>query len=147
LTVYGFPVGGRVDPAVAFARHEGSPVVHNDPAEIQKTIAFDRAVAAGQSTSIDISVRDFSIVSSIDLNSVIYSDGSHWHPANINTVKQSVYQPVRYQSTVRRYTADIGIGGAKEPDSLKVCNAMTGRPFLAVTDDSRQSYLRTVLEG
>src|ERR1700733_3516947 len=82
LTVYGFPVGGRVDSAVAFARHEGSPVVHNDPAEIQKTIAFDRAVSAGQSTSIDISVRDFSIVSSIDLNSVIYSGGSHWHPAN-----------------------------------------------------------------
>jgi negative regulator of sigma E activity len=82
LTVYGFPVGVRVDPAVAYASHEGSPVVHNNPAEIQKTIVFDRAVAAGQSTSIDISVRDFSIVSSIDLNSVTYSDGSSWHPAN-----------------------------------------------------------------
>ena len=82
LTVYGFPVGVRVDPAVAYPSREGSPVVHNNPAEIQKTIAFDRAVGAGQSTSIDISVRDFSIVSSIDLNSVTYSDGSSWHPAN-----------------------------------------------------------------
>jgi hypothetical protein len=82
LTVYGFPVGSRVDPAVAYASHQGSPVVHNHPAEIQKMIAFDRAVAAGQSTSIDIPVRDFSIVSSIDLNSVTYSDGSSWHPAN-----------------------------------------------------------------
>ena len=82
LTVYGFPVGVRIDPAVAYPRPQGSPVVHNNPAEIQKTIAFDRAVAAGQSTSIDFSVRDFSIVSSIDLNSVTYSDGSSWHPVN-----------------------------------------------------------------
>jgi hypothetical protein len=81
LTVYGFPVGGRVDPAVAYASRDGS-VVHNNPAEIQKTIAFDRAVGAGRSTSIDVSAQDFRIVSSIDLNSITYSDGSSWHPAN-----------------------------------------------------------------
>jgi hypothetical protein len=80
LTVYGFPVGVRVhvDPAVAYASHDGSVVVHKNSAEIQKTIAFDRAVGAGQSASIDVSVQNFSIVSSIDLNSVTYSDGSSW---------------------------------------------------------------------
>jgi hypothetical protein len=81
LTVYGFPVGDRVDPAVAYRSREGA-VGHNNPAEIHKTIAFDRAVGAGQSASIDVSVQDFSIVSSIDLNSITYSDGSSWHPAN-----------------------------------------------------------------
>jgi len=82
LTIYGLPVGGRIDPAVAYLNRDGSVIVHNNPAEIHKTIAFDRAVGARQSTSIDVSARDFSIVSSIDLNSVTYSDGSSWHPAN-----------------------------------------------------------------
>jgi hypothetical protein len=81
LTVHGFPVGGRVDPAVAYASRYGSSV-DNNPAEIQKTIAFDRAVGTGQSNSIDVSVQEFSIVSSIDLRSVTYSDGSSWHPAD-----------------------------------------------------------------
>jgi hypothetical protein len=81
LTVYGFPVGDRVDPAVSYLSREGADV-HNNPAAIHKTIAFDRAVGARQSASIDVSVQDFSIVSSIDLNSVAYSDGSSWHPAN-----------------------------------------------------------------
>ncbi len=82
LTVYGFPVGGRIDPAVAYAIHDGSAAAHNNPAEIHKTIAFNRAVEAGRSASIDVSVQDFSIESSIDLNSATYSDGSSWHPAN-----------------------------------------------------------------
>jgi hypothetical protein len=82
LTLYGFPVGARVDPAVAYLSRDGSAVIHNNPAEIQKTIAFDRAVGAGRSTSIDLSVQDFSIVSSIDLNFVTYSDGSSWHWEN-----------------------------------------------------------------
>jgi hypothetical protein len=84
LTVHGFPVGVRVgvDPAVAHPGHEGSPVAHNNPAEIQKTIFFDRALRAGQSASMDVPVHDFTTVSSIDLNSVTYSDGSSWHSAN-----------------------------------------------------------------
>jgi hypothetical protein len=84
LTVHGLPVGLRagVDPAVAHPVREGSPVVHNNPAEIQQTISFDRALGAGQSASMDVSVQDFSSVSSIDLNSVTYSDGSSWHAAN-----------------------------------------------------------------
>jgi hypothetical protein len=73
ITVYGYPVGGRVAPAVLYFPH--------DPAEITKTIAFDRAVGARQAAAIDISVRDFSTVTSIDLNAMTYSDGSTWRPA------------------------------------------------------------------
>lgn len=74
ITVYGYAVGGRVAPAVLYSPH--------NPAEISKTIAFDRAVGAGQNTAIDLSVRDFSTVTSIDLNALTYSDGSTWRPAN-----------------------------------------------------------------
>ena len=83
LKVYGLPVGAPVgaDPAVAHPVREGSPVVHNNPAEIQQTISFD-ALGAGQSASMDVSVQDFSSVSSIDLNFVRYSDGSSWRAAN-----------------------------------------------------------------
>ena len=84
LTVHGFPVGVRagIDPAVAYRGHEGTAVVHDNPAEIQQTISFDRALGARESASMDVPVQDFSVVSSIDLNSVTYSDGSGWHPAN-----------------------------------------------------------------
>ena len=74
ITVHGFPVGGRVAPAVLY-----SP---NDPAEITKTIAFDQRVARGQNASIDVAVPNFSTVTSISLDSLTYSDGSAWHPAN-----------------------------------------------------------------
>jgi hypothetical protein len=73
IRVYGYPVGGRVAPAVLYFPH--------DPAEITKTIAFDRAVGARHAATIDISVRDFSTVNSIDLNAMTYSDGSIWRPA------------------------------------------------------------------
>ena len=74
ITVQGFPIGGRVAPAVLY-----SP---KDPAEITKTIAFDQTVAAGQNASIDVPVPNFSTVTSIELDSVTYSDGSGWHPEN-----------------------------------------------------------------
>ncbi len=79
ITVHGFPVGVRLDPAVAY--------FPSDSAEIRKTIVFDHAVAAGQKVSFDVSVHDFSTVSSIDLDSVTYSDGSRWHPANRKSCK------------------------------------------------------------
>jgi hypothetical protein len=82
LKVHGLPVGVRVDPGVAYRSGDGSAVFHNNPAEIQQTISFDRALGAGQSVSMDVSVQDFSSVSSIDLKFVRYSDGSAWHPAN-----------------------------------------------------------------
>jgi hypothetical protein len=72
ITVYGFPVGGRVDPAVLYFPH--------NPAEITKTIAFDQTVAVGQAAKLDVAVPNFSTVTSIDLNSVTYSDGSSWRP-------------------------------------------------------------------
>jgi hypothetical protein len=74
ITVHGFPVGGRVDPAVLY--------LTKNPAEITKTIAFDQIVAAGQNTSFGVAVPNFSAVTSIDLDSVTYSDGSGWHPEN-----------------------------------------------------------------
>jgi hypothetical protein len=82
LKVHGLPVGVRLDPAVAYRSGDGSAVLHNNPAEIQQTISFDRVLGAGQSASIDVSVQDFSSVSSIDLKFVRYSDGSSWHLAN-----------------------------------------------------------------
>ena len=82
LKVHGLPVGFRLDPAVAHPVREGSAVLHNNPAEIRQTISFDRALGPGQSASMDVSVQDFSSVSSIDLKFVRYSDGSAWHPAN-----------------------------------------------------------------
>jgi hypothetical protein len=82
LKVHGLPVGVRLDPGVAYRSGDGSAVLHNNPAEIQQTISFDRVLGAGQSASMDVSVKDFSSVSSIDLKFVRYSDGSAWHPAN-----------------------------------------------------------------
>lgn len=73
ITVHGYPVGGRVDPAVLY---------FSDPAGITKTIAFDQTVAAGQNASFDVAVPNFSAVTLIDLDSVTYSDGSGWHPEN-----------------------------------------------------------------
>ena len=72
ITVYGFPVGGRIAPAVLY--------LPSDPAEIRKTFTFDRAVPAGQSATIELWVRDFSTVTSLNLDSVAYADGSSWHP-------------------------------------------------------------------
>jgi len=72
VTVHGFPVGGRVEPAVLY--------LPNDPAEITKTIAFDQTVEVGQSSSFDVALPNFSTVTSIDLDSVTYTDGSTWHP-------------------------------------------------------------------
>ncbi len=82
LKVHGLPVGVRVDPAVAYRSGDGSAVLHDNPAEIQQTISFDRALRAGQSASVDVSAQDFSSVSSIDLKFVRYFDGSSWHPAS-----------------------------------------------------------------
>lgn len=74
FTVHGYPVGGRVQPAVLY--------FPNDPAEIAKTIAYDQTLAEGHSSSFDVAVANFSTVTSIDLDSVTYSDGSGWHPEN-----------------------------------------------------------------
>jgi hypothetical protein len=74
FTIHGFPAGGQVIPAVLY--------MQNNPYELKKEIDFDRAVATGQSASIEIPVRDFSTVASIFLNSVEYSDGTSWHPTN-----------------------------------------------------------------
>jgi hypothetical protein len=71
ITVHGFPVGGRVAPAVLY---------FPDPAEITKTVVLDQAVAAGQNASIDVEVPNFSAVTSISLDTVTFSDGSGWHP-------------------------------------------------------------------
>ena len=72
LTVRGFPVGVRFAPAVLYSS--------NDPAQITKTIAFDRPLAAGQNASVLVGVSDFSTVTSIDLDSVTFADGLSWHP-------------------------------------------------------------------
>jgi hypothetical protein len=74
ITIHGFPVRGQVIPAVLY--------MPDNPFELTKAVNFDRTVATGQSASIDVSVHDFSSVTSIFLNSVTYSDGSRWHPAN-----------------------------------------------------------------
>lgn len=72
MTVRGFPVGGRFAPAVVY--------LPNDPAQITKTVAFDRPLAAGQHASIFVGVDNFSTVTSIDLDSVTFADGLSWHP-------------------------------------------------------------------
>jgi hypothetical protein len=74
LTVYGFPVGVRIDPAVAYEAGE-------NPAEIARTFAVDRTVEAGHSTAIDLFVANLGTVTAIGLDSLSYADGSHWHPA------------------------------------------------------------------
>ena len=72
ITIYGFPIGGRVEPAVAYSPH--------GPSEIAKTIAFDQIVAEGQSGSYEVALPNFGAVASVDLDSLKYSDGSSWHP-------------------------------------------------------------------
>jgi hypothetical protein len=72
LTVYGFPAGVRIDPAVLYPAGE-------NPAEIARSFAVDRTVEAGHSTSIDLSVN-LGTVTAIGLDSLSYADGAHWHP-------------------------------------------------------------------
>jgi len=72
LTIYGFPVGGRVEPAVAYSPHS--------PSEISRTIAFEQVVGEGQSGSYEFVLPNFSAVDSVNLDSVTYSDGSSWRP-------------------------------------------------------------------
>jgi hypothetical protein len=72
MTIRGVPVGVRFVPAVVY--------LPDDPAQISKTVAFDRPVAAGQNASIFVGVSDFSAVTSIDLDSVTFADGLSWHP-------------------------------------------------------------------
>ncbi len=72
MSVRGFAVGIRFAPAVLY--------FPNDPAEISKTVAFDGPVAAGQNASTYVIVSDFSAVTSIDLDSVTYTNGLSWHP-------------------------------------------------------------------
>lgn len=86
LRVHGFPVGARVARTALY--------FPNDPAEITKTIVFDRVVAVGQSASQETVLRDFSTVISIDLNSVTYSDGSVWHPKS-DKLCRAVGLPIR----------------------------------------------------
>ena len=76
MTIHGFPIGIRIDPGVVY--------FPNHPAEIRRTARFDRKVAAGQDASFDFSVSDFGTVTSIDLDSVTYADGSTWRPENTN---------------------------------------------------------------
>jgi hypothetical protein len=72
LTVYGFPVGVRIDPAVLYPAGE-------NPAEIARTFPVERTVEVGRSASIDLSVVDLGTVSAIGLDSLTYADGSSWH--------------------------------------------------------------------
>ena len=44
LNVHGLPVGVCLDSGVAYRSGDGSAVLHNNPAEIQQTISFDRAL-------------------------------------------------------------------------------------------------------
>jgi hypothetical protein len=74
LTVYGFPAGVRIDPAVLYPAGE-------NPAEITRIFAVHRTVEAGHSTSIDLSVAHLGTVTAIGLDSLSYADGSHWHPS------------------------------------------------------------------
>ena len=74
LTVYGFPAGVRVDPAVLYPQGE-------NPAEIARTFAVDRTVEAGRSTSIDLAIVNLGTVTAIGLDSLSYADGSRWHPS------------------------------------------------------------------
>ena len=78
ITVHGYPVGVRVDPAVLY---------FPDPAEITETIVFNRAVAAGENASLGVAIPGFSTVTSLDLDSVTYSDGSSWRAGNLRNCR------------------------------------------------------------
>lgn len=70
ITLFGFPVGDRVDPAVLYPT--------NAPNGIKKAIEFDRGVAVGHTASINVSIREFSTVNAIELKKLVFSDGSIW---------------------------------------------------------------------
>lgn len=72
ITIHGFPIGWRMQPAVLY--------LPDDPAEITKTIVFNKTVQVGQSASLDFALTTFSTVISLNLDSLTYSDGSSWHP-------------------------------------------------------------------
>jgi hypothetical protein len=74
VTVYGFPSGAYAQPAVLYS-------LGANPLEVWRSFTFDRRIEPGQSTAVDLSVPNVGTLTGINLDSVVYADGSSWHPS------------------------------------------------------------------
>ena len=72
ITILGFPVGARVEPAVLYPNGE-------NPSAVAKIFTLERTIEPGQSSSFDVSAPEFSAIARIDLDSVDYADKSNWN--------------------------------------------------------------------
>ncbi len=76
ITVHGFTRKGRLTPARS---------AQTEPGEITTTINIKLTVGAKEDASTELSLRSFTAVSLIELDSVNYSDGSAWRASDLQT--------------------------------------------------------------
>lgn len=65
-----------------------------DPAAIRRIFTFNRTVAPGQQTSMELELREFGAVTSIEMDSAIYADGSTWQQSFYRTCKATPNQEI-----------------------------------------------------
>jgi hypothetical protein len=73
VAVRGYPSAIRVAPTV---------LRNPDPDEIVRFFPVSGAIAPGESTSFEFSLKDLGTVTRIDVESLTYADGTVWRPAN-----------------------------------------------------------------
>jgi hypothetical protein len=93
LTVYGLPPGVRLQPAVAYS-------LGGNPLEVAKSFTFDRTIEKGHSISVEVSAANMGLVTGINLDSLVYADGSSWRPS-LRHPCQAVSQGAEHVPVVR----------------------------------------------
>jgi hypothetical protein len=78
FSAHGYPTRLRLAPAAFIDSSQ-------DPAAIRRIFSFNRTVAPGQQTSIELQLHEFGALTSIAMDSAIYADGSTWQPSGYNT--------------------------------------------------------------
>jgi hypothetical protein len=75
VTVFGFPPGVRIDPAVAY-------MGGGNPAEKAKSFTIEQDIDTDQTTSTHLSIPGVGMITRITLDSLVYADGSTWQPVD-----------------------------------------------------------------
>ena len=70
-----------------------------DQAAIRRVFSFNRTVAPGQQTSVELQLREFGAVTSIELDSAVYADGSVWQPSGYKTCKATPNSKIDTQAS------------------------------------------------
>jgi len=121
ISVHGFPMGARAIPAVLY--------FGNNPAEISQALAFNRQVEAGRNASMEFWLQRFSTVSSIELDSVTYADGTSWTLPIARAAESLRMRPFTPQTIVHKVI----------PDPLRGLQSLANRQKLCCSKKARTS--------